>query len=760
MNNTSKRIPVIIGIGELLDRQADVKLEPIEMLIQCARAADKDAGGGWVRQIDCVRVVNSMTWPYRHLPKLLGRRLRLRNAEAIHGPVGGETPISQLLEAATDIADGLREVVLLCGAESTKTLMNLISRGQVPAWTDRAPNAKPLQAEDFVTPLCARYGLALPMEAYPLYENATRSAWGLSFEQAQAESGLIGEGMAKIAMRNPYAWSGKALTAEDIVTPSDSNRYVAFPYTKFQVAQIGVNQASAVLLTHRDAALAAGIPEERLVYVWSGAGAQEPEDILSRADYTSAPALDRALKGTLEANGLQARDLDLFELYSCFPVVPKLARRTLGLAADAQLTVAGGLTFFGGPTNNYMGHAITAMTRALRSEEGSKGLLYGNGAFITKHHAVVLATTPPTHTLQNLDLQSQCEAAQGSVPELVEYYTGPATIETFTFSYTAKGKPDRGTVILRTPQGQRTLARVTGSCEQTVAWLLDPSNPVIGSSGEVYDGNDGLNHFALSLPDNIPEPALKFEKIGEHIALVTLNRPEKRNTINGAVTRLMVQYLKQIEEDPKIRVAILCAAGDKAFCAGADLAEASLHGQDLTAGGNGFAGFVNAKRRKPWIAAVRGFAVGGGTELTLACDLAVAGHSATFGLPEVSRGLIAAAGGLYRAPRALPPRIASELILTGMTMNAHRALELHLVNRVVDDEQLLEETIRLAKRIAANAPLAVCASREVANAAFDMTDDELATFSMEKFMPVFISEDFQEGPRAFFEKRPPVWKGR
>lgn len=761
MKQPASRIPVIIGIGELLDRQADVRLEPLEMLIQCARAAEKDAGGGWIRQIDSVRVVNSMTWPYRDLPKLLARRLRLRNAEAIHGPVGGETPVSQLLEAATDIADGLRDVVLLCGAESTKTLMNLMGRGQAPDWSDPEPHAKRPEAEDFVTPLCARYGLAQPVEAYPLYENATRKAWGLSFKEAQRESGIIGAGMARIAARNPYAWSGKELTAEDIITPSDSNRYIAFPYTKFQVAQIGVNQASAVLLTHRDAALAAGIPEERLVYIWSGAGAHEPEDILSRAHYASAPALERVLKGTLEANGLQTADLDLFELYSCFPVVPKLARRVLGLAADAQLTVAGGLTFFGGPTNNYMGHAITAMTRALRAKEGNTGLLYGNGAFVTKHHAVVLATTPPTRSLQNLDLQAECEAAQGAVPPLLERYEGPATIETFSFSYNAKGKPDRGTVILRTPQGQRTIARVTGSCAETVAWLLDPDNEPVGASGEVYDGNDGLNHFALRRPGNVPEPALKFEKVGAHIALVTLNRPDKRNTINGAVTRLMVQYLKQIEEDPEIRVAILTAAGDKAFCAGADLAEAAAgHGQDLTAGGNGFAGFVNAKRRKPWIAAVRGFAVGGGTELTLACDLAVAGRSATFGLPEVSRGLIAGAGGLYRAPRALPSRIASELILTGDSIDSQRAFDLHLINRVVDDEQLLDEAIKLAERIAENAPLAVCASREVTSTAFDMTDAQLAAFSMEKFIPLFVSEDFQEGPRAFLEKRKPVWKGR
>lgn len=759
--NDSQRIPVIIGIGEMLDRQVDERLEPLEMLLQCARSADEDAGGGWLRQVDSIRVVNSMTWNYRDLPSLLGQRLRLRNPEAIHGPVGGETPVRQLLDGALDIADGLRDVVLLCGAESTRTLMQIMGQGRTPPWTAPDPDARRLEAEDFVTPLCARYGLTLPLEVYPLYENATRSAWGLSFEEAQAESGMIGEAMSKVAAGNPYAWSGKPMAAADIVTPSDKNRYVTFPYTKFQVAQIGVNQASAVLLTHRDAALAAGIPEDRLVYIWSGAGAQEPDDVLARANYTSAPALDQVLQRTLEINGVQASELDLFELYSCFPVVPKLARRALDLPADAPLSVTGGLTFFGGPTNNYMGHAITAMTRALRNSEGRKGLLYGNGAFVTKHHAAILATTPPSQPVRNLDLRGAAETAPGEVPELLEHYEGPATIESFTFSYTPKGKPDRGTVILRTPLGQRTLARVTGSCSETVAWLLDPHNQVIGSQGEVYDGNDGLNHFALRRPDTVAETDLKFEKVGAHIAVVTLNRPDKRNTINGAVTRLMVQYLKRIEEDPDIRVAILTATGDKAFCAGADLSEAAVgHGQDLTAGGNGFAGFVNAKRRKPWIAAVRGFAVGGGTELTLACDLAVAGRSATFGLPEVCRGLIAAAGGLYRAPRTLPPRIATELVLTGESIDAQTALELHLVNRVVEDDQLLEEAIKLAERIAENAPLSVFASREVVSAAFDKTDAQLAAFSMDKFMPLFASEDFQEGPRAFLEKRKPIWKGK
>ena len=433
---TAPRIPVIIGIGELTDKACDPALEPVEMLVRCVRSADEDAGGGWHRHIDTIRIVNSMSWPYIDLPALLARRLRLRAVEAVHGPVGGESPVRMLVDLAADIASGQSEVALLCGAEATKTLMQSVMRGQMPPWSERDPHAKRPSAEDFVSPMCARYGLANPTDVYPLYENATRVAWQQSFEEAQRESGTIWANMSQIAAANPYAWSGKPLSPADITTPSESNRYIAFPYTKFQVAQIGVNQASCVLLTHRDAALAAGIPEHRLIYVWAGAGAHEPYDVLARDRYDHAPALERVLRRTLEINGLTTKDVDLFELYSCFPVVPKLARRALGLPADARLTVSGGLTFFGGPTNNFMTHAITAMVRSLRAKQGKTGFLHGNGEFVTKHHGAVLATTPAPAGIEvrNWDLQAECDAAYGPVPEFIEDYEGPAKVETFTFT--------------------------------------------------------------------------------------------------------------------------------------------------------------------------------------------------------------------------------------------------------------------------------------------------------------------------------------
>lgn len=762
-SNHADRIPVIIGIGELIDRPADPQqgLEPLEMLLRCAASADEDAGGGWTRRIDTLRIVNQISWPYRDLGGLLAKRLRLRAAESIYGPVGGETPIRMMVDAAIDIARGESEVALVCGAEAFKSAMALRAKGTKPAWTDEDPGYKLPKGEDFVTRLAARYGLTNAVDVYPLYDNATRAAWGQSFADAQMESGTIWASMARTAAANPYAWSGKPMGAADIVTPSENNRPIAHPYQKFMVAQSGVNQAGAVLMTHLEAARAMGVPEEKIVYVWSGAGAHEPYDFLSRDSYDHAPAMAQVLQRTLAMNGVATPDIDLFELYSCFPCVPKLARRMLGLPADAQLSVAGGLTFFGGPGNNYMTHAITAMVRALRAGQGRVGLLHGNGEYVTKHHAAVIATAPPKHRICNENLQSAVDVQYGPVPELVENYEGPCAIETYTVSFTRKGEPDRGVVIARTPDGKRLVARVTTAEPDTLAFLVDAAQEPVGTPGFAYDRGDGLIHFSLQNKPERIDPPVRFEKFTPHIALVTLNRPDKRNAVDGAVTRLMVRYVEQTENDPDIRVVIFTAAGSGAFCAGADLAEvAAGRGHEMTAGGNGFGGFVNASRGKPWIAAVRGSALGGGTEFVLACDLAVAGESASFGLPEVRRSVLAAAGGVYRLPRTIPPRKAMELVLTGNSLTAKEAEALYLVNRVTGDEQVMDEALALAQQIVDNAPLAVSESRRVVAEAFDRTDADLSIRSIEAVYRVMATEDFKEGPRAFFEKRKPEWKGR
>jgi len=257
------------------------------------------------------------------------------------------------------------------------------------------------------------------------------------------------------------------------------------------------------------------------------------------------------------------------------------------------------------------------------------------------------------------------------------------------------------------------------------------------------------------------EAPVLSDRHGQHIAIFTINRPDARNAINGEVAEAIEAAVNDVEADERLRVAVLTGAGGRVFSAGADLKEVLRGNLDkLIRKEGGFAGFVHAKRRKPWIAAVEGLAVAGGCEIALACDMIVASEDAAFGLPEVTRGMIAAAGGLYRLPRALPRAVALELIATGERLTADRAAALGLVNRVVPKERTLPTSLELAGAIVRNAPLAVWESLVIARQAIDLDDDALGKLSAEGQTRLMQSEDFHEGPRAFVEKRAPRWMGR
>lgn len=250
-----------------------------------------------------------------------------------------------------------------------------------------------------------------------------------------------------------------------------------------------------------------------------------------------------------------------------------------------------------------------------------------------------------------------------------------------------------------------------------------------------------------------------FEKRGR-IAIITLNRPEARNAVNGALARAMEASLDDYEADPELWVAILTANGS-AFCAGADLKEiAAGRGGELGTRKGGFAGIVRRDRKKPLIAAIAGSALAGGTEIALACDMIVCSTDTMFGLPEVKRSLVAGAGGLFRLPRAIGMAPALELIMTGDPLPAERAYQLGMVNQVVAPSEVMPAAIALADRVVAAAPIAVQRSRTVAIQAFALGDEALWDASGKEFAEVAKTEDFREGPKAFIEKRAPQWKGR
>lgn len=267
---------------------------------------------------------------------------------------------------------------------------------------------------------------------------------------------------------------------------------------------------------------------------------------------------------------------------------------------------------------------------------------------------------------------------------------------------------------------------------------------------------------AVSAPTGLPgAECVRLDYPIEHLAVVTLNRPEARNAINEATALTLARVVAQLEDDASIRCVVLTGAGEQAFSAGADLKEVAAGGlEKLSTADNGFGGFVTAKRSKPWIAAVNGFALAGGFEIALACDMIVAADEAVFGLPEVTRGLIAAAGGVYRLVRRLPQALAIELIATGNRLDASRAAALGLVNQVVPKAELHAAALRLAAAVAANAPIAVRESLALARRAHDLEDAALYRLSVEAQSRIMLTEDFKEGPRAFIEKRPPRWLGR
>jgi enoyl-CoA hydratase len=244
------------------------------------------------------------------------------------------------------------------------------------------------------------------------------------------------------------------------------------------------------------------------------------------------------------------------------------------------------------------------------------------------------------------------------------------------------------------------------------------------------------------------------------VALITIRRPEARNAVNGDVAKGMEAAIDNLEADDDVWLGIVTGDGP-VFSAGADLkAIASGQAADLQTERGGFGGITRRERTKPLIAAVDGPALAGGCEIALACDLIVASTNAAFGLPEVKRSLAAVAGGLFRLPRALPPKVAMEIVLTGDPITAERAHQLGMVNELVGPGEAVAAARALAERIAVNAPLAVRESRKVVLAAATNDDDTLWKMSAHAMAALAGTEDFAEGPRAFIEKRAPQWKGK
>jgi acetyl-CoA C-acetyltransferase len=402
----------------------------------------------------------------------------------------GDSPVALLNAAANRIAAGEADVCAVAGGEALRTAAKRAAGGKRDAVRESAARGTREGR--------ARYGIVAPTDVYPLYENACRASWGQTLAEAQTESAEIWAGMSRVAAANAHAWLRNAVSAKEIAAISANNRPIAFPYTKLTVANASVNQGAAFIVTSLARAKAAGVAETRLVYVGRGAAAREPGDVLARDRLDRSLSLDASLRGALAFNGIGSGELDLVELYSCFPVMPKLARRTIDWPVDRQMTVFGGLTFGGGPVGNYMSHAIASMTEGLR-ESGRHGLLFGNGGFATTTHCMVISRDAAiaSQGAHDPSVQDQADAQRGPAPAFLETYSGEAAIETYTVFYDREGAAKSGVIVGRTPKAERFLAYVAGEDAETIAFLTDGQREPVGARGRVVTDAEGANHWRL-----------------------------------------------------------------------------------------------------------------------------------------------------------------------------------------------------------------------------------------------------------------------
>jgi len=501
MTVSEDRIPVIVGVGEIVDQPKEITagLEPLALLEEALKRAEADSGAKLLGEIQSLDVVSFLSWRYRDPEKQLAARIGARPSHCYYGPVGGESPIRYLHEAAQRIARGECSVAAVCGAEAQSTATKAERAGVTLPWTPFARDVEePKRGAVFQKPMAVKLGVFRPITVYPLYESATSAHWGQTPRQALKESGELWSTFAGVAAQNPNSWLKKNFSPDEITTASPVNRLIAWPYTKLMVANPSVNMGGALILTSLAKARAAGVPEDRIVYALGGASAEEPRDYLIRDQFFESHPQNAVLKAIMDLVEGDGKRFDAIELYSCFPVVPKMARRTLGLGPDVKPTVTGGLTFFGAPLNTYMTHAACAMVRKLR-EGGKLGLLYGQGGFVTKHHALVLSREAPNEALaQDTSVQAEADRNRRKVPDFVTEASGKGKVEAFTVIYRGNGEIEHGATMLRTEDDRRTLGRIPASDAKTLEHLLNMDRTPVGTIGDIVTAEDGMLEWRVA----------------------------------------------------------------------------------------------------------------------------------------------------------------------------------------------------------------------------------------------------------------------
>jgi len=732
------RTPVVAGAGQVSERLGEPgyrRRSPVDLAADAARAALADTGAdvaavtaaidtvAGVRQFeDSVPGARAPLGRSDNYPRSVAGRLGAGPARAVLEVSGGQAPQHLVNEFAALIAGGGSEVTLLFGSEAISTVQRYAKAADRPDFTEHAEGSledRGYGLRGMMSMHQAAHGLTDAPSQYALVENARRARLKQAREEYAASMGALFAPFTRVAAGNPHAAAPVERSPAELVTPTDANRLIADPYTRYLVAREKVNQGAAVLLMSVAAAQRLGVPADRLVFLHGHADLRE-RDLLDRADLSASPAAVLAARLALEMAGIGAADLATIDLYSCFPAPVFNICDGLGLSAGHPrgLTVTGGLPFFGGAGNNYSMHAIAETVQHARRSPGSYGFVGANGGVMSKYSAGMYCTTPAAWAPdRSAGLQAEIDSWPG--PAQARHADGPATIETYTVKHGRDGARTPIVIGRLDADGRRFVARGDDR-DPGLADLLSSAAQPVGE--RVYVRSFGLHPMA-----------------------------------NDELDHVFDAYFA----DDDLWAAILTGAGDKAFSAGNDLAYSASR-QPMWVPKNGFAGLTSRPHLpKPVIAAVNGYAMGGGCEIALACHLVVADATAQFALSEVRVGLVAGAGGLVRLPRTIPPKVATEMILTGRRITAAEALGYGLVNRVVAAGTALDGARALAAEILDGSPTSVRISLRLMEETRAIPDPVAAiSHPTTAFDDLMASADAFEGPAAFAQKRAPRWRNR
>jgi acetyl-CoA C-acetyltransferase len=491
------RTPCLVGLAQSVDRtsEAGQGLSPQDMMAAVSRAAIADAGGAGIAEaIDCVTVVrlfqdSGFGAPFgqqNNLPHAVATRIGAAPKRTLYGPVGGNSPQMMVNHFFEAITKGEHEVVLLTGCEPLRTQSRAQKAGITLDWAEQSPQnaetwpeksrfpSNQSEGTRYVSKHEMQHGIVLPVNIYPMFENALAAHYGRSPLEQRRHIGTLMARFTQVAAANPFAQLPIARTADEIITPGVDNRYIGYPYTKYLNANMFVDQAAALVLMSKAAADRLGVSQGKRVYLHGNADTHEKILVKERVNYHSSPAVRVGASHALKQAELAPADLAHMDLYSCFSSAVEIAADEIGFAHDDPrgLTLTGGLPYFGGPGNNYSMHGIAEVAARCRAAPGAPGLVFANGGYLTKHSFGVWSTTPrPFERTDPASYQAGIDAMES--PPFTEKPDGEGTVETYTVIH-LKGEPTFALLVGRLEGGARFLAQV----HENPGSLIDV--PVIG----------------------------------------------------------------------------------------------------------------------------------------------------------------------------------------------------------------------------------------------------------------------------------------